>query len=216
MGNALPAPYQGGVDVYAGVLNWVDPSNVHYSTYCVDVASVISIGNQYSFQLEDLATSNLFSTPVLNAVENLWAQHPVEGDVGLVTGPGIFASNAATFQVALWDIITNHYDQTGNPVGSPQLTFSMPANGFSSTDLSNALTWANNAYSAGTYTGPDNFAVLVSQDNGQNQAMFLVGGGPQGGPSIAPVPASWIGGLVLLALTGAFRLVSRREVASIR
>jgi hypothetical protein len=213
-GNALPVPYQGGVNVYAGVLNWADPSNVPYSTYCVDVASVISIGNQYNFLLEDLATSNLFSAPVLNAVENLWAQHPVEGDVGLATNPLILANNAATFQVALWDIISNHFDQAGNPVLSPTLGFSSPANGFTSTDLTNAMTWATNAYAAGTYSGADNFAVLVAQDHGQNQAMFLVGGGPEGGPSIAPIPAPWMGGLVLLALTGAFRVTNRPNAAA--
>src|SRR5579859_3016248 len=72
-GSALPSPYQGGVNAYDGVLNWTDvnDSTVHYSTYCIDVASVISVNNPYQFNLVDLASSGLFDSKVINAVENL-------------------------------------------------------------------------------------------------------------------------------------------------
>ena len=211
-GSALPSPYQGGVNVYAGVLNWTDQHNslIQYSTYCIDVASVININNPYHFSLVDLATSSLYDSKVINAIENLWAQHPVEGNVGTTLGAGINASNAATFQSALWDIIENHYDKNGNAI-SPTLGFSSPGAGFTTTDLATAITWSSQAYAAGTYTGPHNFAALVALDQGQSQAMFLTGVGPQFSPVPVPTPGSLTGGAVLLAAMALTRRGFRRR-----
>jgi hypothetical protein len=211
-GSALPSPYQGGVNAYDGVLNWTELNNssVTYSTYCIDVASVISINNPYQFNLVDLASSGLYDSKVINAVENLWAQHPVEGNVGLALGPNIYASNAATFQTALWDIIQNHYDKNGNPVATPTLNFSSPGQGFTNTDLANAFDWSAAAYAAGTYTGPNNFAALVATDGGQNQAMFMVNMGSQ--IIAVPTPSACAGGVALMAALAFIRRGLRRQV----
>ena len=204
-----------GLTAYDGVLNWTDTINkdaqghfLTYSTYCIDLSAVISpAGNPYHFSLMSLSqvTGNgagQYSSAQINAMENLWAQHPTEGNVGVGITPSIDAGHAAMFQTALWSIL------------DPTLTFGSPGSGFSQTQLdtvlnpNTAIGWVAMATSV-TYSGSsDDFQVLVSTDHGQNQAMYLVGPLSQPAGAVADFAAErselagWAG---VCAETGAAR-----------
>jgi hypothetical protein len=215
-GSALPSPYQGGVNVYAGLLDWQvppTPSTPTLYTYCIDVQSVISIGNTYSFNEVPLASSGLFSTPVLNAVENLWSDQGAAGNT--TNGANISDGTAATFQVALWDIINDFYQNAGSSstpvIGTPPLSFSSPGSGFSSSDLTTALAWATQAYADGAYTGTASLDALVAQDGSQNQAIYL--GSPAPAIASTPLPPSYAGGLALFGIIGMLTLPHRNRAS---
>src|SRR5208282_5283404 len=98
----------------------------------------------------------LFAAPVVNAIENLWNDQTAAGNTGNIGA--ISAGEAATFQVALWDIINNYNGQTGASAGlltgnSQVATFNSPGNGFTSGELTAAYSWAAQAYAGGTYNG---------------------------------------------------------------
>ena len=69
---------------------------------------ISTAGNPWDFTLMNLSqvTGNgpgQYTTAQINAMENLWAQHPVEGNVGVGITPLIDAGHAAMFQTALLD-----------------------------------------------------------------------------------------------------------------
>jgi hypothetical protein len=212
-GTALPSGYQSGVNCYAGLLEWnqvvsTPPTPAPIYTYCIDVASIITSGKTYYFEQENLATATqyntttpLFPATVVDAIENLWIDQPILGNTS--NGSTISASGAAEFQVALWDIINNWNGVTGSGAGikspSTVLNFSSPSDGFTQTELNDAISttsplgWAEIAYSQGVPKSGPLLQALVATDGSQNQAIYI-------GPDPAPVPRSFFSGLVLFGM----------------
>jgi hypothetical protein len=110
------------------------------------------------------------------------------------TPPSITGTQAAEFQIALWDII---YNCNGNGAFGPSLQFSGDTG-----IISAAHGWADTAAVVDTrdnssYKG---VGVLVASDGRQNQSMFLGEIHTNSiNISVVPLPPSILLGLVLLA-----------------
>jgi len=199
-GSAVPANEQ-GITVYAGVLNWHDTFNVNSKlyTYCIDLAHTISTGSQYNFDIVNL--DSLFSTKVVHAIENLWNDNRF-GTAGQIDTAshvaGISALQAAQFQIALWDIISNSGGGSNDSLSAAALQFA--GGSLSPSELTAALDWANDDYTADPPAQVFSLQALVATSgDGQNQAIYL--GGPARTEPV-PLPLSWSGGLALLGLFG--------------
>src|SRR6185437_6726467 len=122
---------------------------------------------------------------------------------------GISPTNAAMFQVAIWDILYNKGSATAT--GNTQLNFTNPDNGLTQTNLQNALTYANQDYSKTIDpTKIPAIQALVATDGSQNQAIYLGGFLPPP-PTPAPLPAAANAGLALLGCVGLGAWVRRRR-----
>lgn len=225
-GTDLPAGYQSGVDVVAGMLEFNKHDNNNGNdhtgdtllyTYCIDVASIISFGGQWSTTLASLAAPELaFTQTQQYAIENLFNNNLAGFTTPLV--PIVNGAAAGNFQVALWDIIYNSASlEGGSPsnANSTALSYSSPGGGvdLNPTDTGAAFKLAYDAYSLAkqqvnhTQAAPANNVETLLMTDGQNQAHYLVGGGPLFLTLAVPTPlASW-GGLCLLGLLtlGKFR-----------
>lgn len=212
------------VDAYAGVLNWTDTStnpNTAVYTYCIDVASIIYVGNPYTFSYPPVALTpsvNLgyptnggdLTTQQVNAIYTLWTD-PYFHDAGNLTSAATVAAIGQTyageFQVALWDILYN-VDSTNNTLDGTALNFAPnnPLGGSSLTsgELSGALGEAYTDYanaSSSTLGANPGIDALITT-NGQNQAIYIGGSGPF--VTAVPLPASFGAGLALLGLAGVY------------
>jgi hypothetical protein len=219
----LPAPYNGAypyaVNVYAGVLDWTDTpgnSSPDYFTYCVDVNSVIYTGTTYNFLAPQAITSaSLFSSKVINAVQNLWQDEPTEAQLVAGAGaspPALTGQQAAEFQIALWDIIYN--GSSGTLLDGSSNTSPLYFSGDNpSGSISTALSWANQAYNVDTRDNSayQNVDVMVATDGGQNQAIYISTMGPATA-TVVPLPRACISGVVLFGLmasAGAWRRMNK-------
>jgi hypothetical protein len=217
-GSSLPSAYLSNpIDAYTGVLDWQNTSqgNAAVYTYCIDVAAIININNTYSLNPVALDTAHSgFSQTVSNAIQYLWNDSTF-GNAGKINSTmdvaSISVEHAAMFQVALWDII---YNAGSASPSNTALTFSNPgakaipaSNGFSSADLSTALTAAHNDYVLGQNGAPTNAPQLMeldATDGSQNQVIYL-GAAPA---AALPLPSAVWGDALLL---GGLLFVSRRH-----
>jgi hypothetical protein len=213
-GTALPAAQQSGVWTYAGVLDWKDAAtSAPVYTYCIDIVHDIAGGQTHTFDISptDLSVSNpstLFSAAVVRAINNLWRDHSSGlGAPGLLDSTAhvtaISNDDAATFQIALWEVI---YDFQNNNTGTLLSPLPLSFSNLTAGDAGLAQTWATAAY---TDAGTANVGLeaLVATDGSQNQAIFLQAAGA---PPL-PAPLSVIGGVMLLGLIGTAKWVRRRR-----
>jgi hypothetical protein len=199
-------------------LNWTDTTtSTVYNTYCVDISSVIGIGDWYYMNQESLGSlpTSPYNGNVIDGIETL-VYNNYSGFYDTLFGLGSLdtATEAAELQIALWDIIYNPENATtlydGSQMSSP-LYFS-----HDSTDLGTALGLANAAYGKGApanNSGLMAFQAVIGTalgDNGQNQIFLTLNISPTGDSNPVPLPTTASTSVALLCGMGGFAAVRRR------
>ena len=198
--------------VFAGVMNWLDPSNNAIYTYCIDVKHSVPVGSN-TYTVESLNTGNLnFDPAAQTAIKNLFALHLASnGPANIDAAPTFSNLDAAEFQIALWDLIYNY--SNGLHLPADALTFS-PYNGVPDAGQIAAVTdpttgWAAQAYAAPASTGANLDIQALYLDGAQNQSLFL---GVVNQLNPVPLQSSLVGGIGLLALLAVVRVRRRLSV----
>lgn len=182
-----------------------------FNTFCIQFNQSITKGT-YVFNVSDLNSapigngSTAMGADRANLLKYLWKQY-----YGLATT----ATNAAAFQIAIWEIIYENINLAASSspfdVGGGSAKFdAQKNNSYTGASESLANTWLSatwSAYKAG-FSGTQLANVwALTHANKQDQA-FLVPG-PVPGPLPVPLPASVWAGLVLLGGIGVTKLARR-------
>src|SRR5258708_6880578 len=200
-------PAVNNVDGYAGVLNWLDTSvnpQKSFQSFCIDVNHDISLGGTYTYTVGGNVNTSvngnggdpLLTTTIIKQIYGLWLQHGT-ADLTSMTN-----HTAASFQVALWDILYNG----GSANGSGPVTVSS-GNGTIQTDITTGFGWANYAMLNPDTTNASFLDTMIfTSTNGQQQIYI---GGPVGAPASTPLPRPFVGGLALLGILRLFNCRTR-------
>jgi hypothetical protein len=125
----VSAAWLGTVGGYVGQYNWVTHNNsdlgaagTSFYTFCIELNQDINFGGQYTYQLIDPADAPKPGNPIPGPngmgpaaallLDELWGQHI--GDVTNAPNSATEITNAAAFQVAVWNIVYNNTVTTNN------------------------------------------------------------------------------------------------------
>jgi hypothetical protein len=188
----------------------------NFTTYCIDLLQDIYFGQQYKFDVADLAMgapkagAYLVGGPLVSpmgtaradAIQKLYDLH--YGDTLGATPDG----NKTAFQLAIWNII---YDVSGTGGQADTSVSSGSGNfyvvsGVNGSVVSTANSWLADVFNPALTPATHSYAVqaLIGENGAQDQ----IYASPSSG-SPAPTPSVLAGGLALLSLCGLFRLKGR-------
>jgi hypothetical protein len=212
-GEVVTIPVGNGTESgWAGVYNFTNASGAitgSFSGFCIDIAQNISANQTVTFGTAALSSApvdGIQPTPMgtlrANLIGELWFN-----DQGLI---GTSNSNAAAFQIAIWEIIN---ETNTNKDGT--LALNITSGSFYATDsdadtLKTANTWLGQLNLAGTGSTASNLMALTSL--GYQDYVFQ--GPPSPGPdtSAAPAPSGLVLffiGMIALILSSAYRTYCR-------
>jgi hypothetical protein len=197
---------------WAGVYNFTNASGAiagSFSGFCIDIAQNIFANQTVTFGVAALSSAPVdgiqpspMGTLRANLIGELWFN-----DQSLI---GTSNSNAAAFQIAIWEIIN---EKNTNQDGTLDLNInsgSFYALAHDGTTLTTANTWLSQLNLAGTGSTASNLMALTSLGNQD----YVFQGPPSPGPdtSAAPAPSGLVLcfiGIIALMLSSAFRTYFR-------
>ena len=212
-GEVVTIPVGSGTESgWAGVYNFNNASGAvsgSFSGYCIDIAQNIFANQTVTFGVAALSSAPVdgiqptaMGTLRANLIGELWFN-----DQGLV---GSSNSNAAAFQIAIWEIINETKTNKDGTLALNINSGSFYATDSDATTLTTANTWLSQLNLAGTGSTASNLIALTSL----NYQDYVLQGPPSPGPetSAAPAPSGLVLcfiGMIALILSSAFRTYCR-------
>lgn len=198
-GEVVTIPVNGKLESgWAGYYNFVNGSGLikgPFSGFCIDIGQDIYYNQTVNFGVAQLQAAptpgTAMGTTKANLVRELWYNN--------YSASGLSNSNAAAFQIAIWEIIN---ESSGNPLSVSNGAFTVSAN---AATLTTANNWLQALDPTGNGARANNLMALTS-DTYQDYVVAVP----------TPAPPGWVlvlSGAALLAVPFAGRYRKRRPSA---
>lgn len=184
------------------------PLNQPFESFCVDLNEYVKVGNTYNYTIKTLESSpnpdpgspSGMGTARADALRRLWWQYRADVEIGTTDQKNI---KAAAFQLAIWEIVFE----------TPTLTSGLPSFNLATGSLQLLSSTANyNSILSKTVT----YLSAASNLSGTGEPMLVVLSMPNGQDQLVvmPVPASALGGTMLLGVVAGLRKSRRKPVTA--